>query len=195
MSRLARGSGSAGVLVAVAILSLGLLLVAPAATRLDRAAPAARYLAATFQALRFDAVARHRHLGLYFEPATGGRVWWKVEDGNGNGLRTAEIRSGVDPRVEGPYRLGALVERARLGFPPGGPFPRIPPGRGAIAQAAGPVQFGRAELISFGPLGASSTGTVYVTDGHRRLYGVVLYGRTGRVRVWRFDTGVRRWRL
>jgi hypothetical protein len=108
-------------------------------------------------------------------------------DGNGNGLRTAEVGGGVDPVVAGPQRLEAELSGARLGFPDAGPFPKIPPGVGSITDTVDPVQFGNTDLVSFGPLGSSSSGTIYVTDGRHVLFGVVLYGRSGRVRVWRLD--------
>ena len=57
------------------------------------------------------------------------------------------------------------------------------------------MRFGRSDLISFGPLGTASGGTLYLTDSRHRLYAVVLYGRTARVRVWRYDTREGRWKL
>ena len=137
----------------------------------------------------------NRSHGLYFESLGQGWAWWEVRDGNGNGLRTAEVRSGTDPILSGPHRLEQSVEHVTLGFPPNGPFPEVPPKSGSIRDTTDPVQFGRSNLISFGPLGTSSSGTVYVTDGRHRVYGVVLYGRTARIRVWRYDTRGGQWKL
>jgi len=178
----------------LAVVSLGALAAVPAAANLDRAAPAARHLATCLLALRFRAVAANRTLGLEFERDAEGWFWWQVEDGNGNGLRSAELGSGIDRRTGGPFRLERIVEHARLGFPPAVSIPRVPPGAGAL-DLSDPIQFGRSDLVSFGPLGTASSGTLYLTDGRHRLYGVVLYGRSARVRVWRFDTREGRWKL
>jgi hypothetical protein len=58
-----------------------------------------------------------------------------------------------------------------------------------------PIRFGRGDLVAFSPLGSSSSGTIYLTDGRSELWAVVLYGATARVRVWRFDRTAGRWRL
>jgi hypothetical protein len=55
------------------------------------------------------------------------------------------------------------------------------------------VRFGRSTIVSFGPTGSASSGTVYVTDGLQGLYAVVLFGPTARLRVWRFDPVEGRW--
>jgi prepilin-type N-terminal cleavage/methylation domain-containing protein len=82
-----------------------------------RAGAGARQVASTLQALRFKSVARRKALGLYFERRGDAWIWLEVEDGNGNDLRTAEVRSGVDPTRSGPH-ASIAVGSARLGFPP-----------------------------------------------------------------------------
>jgi hypothetical protein len=57
------------------------------------------------------------------------------------------------------------------------------------------VRFGRSDLISFSPGGSASSGTLYVTDGRRGFYAVVLFGPTARLRVWRYRPEERRWTL
>jgi hypothetical protein len=71
-------------------------------------------------------------------------------------------------------------------------IPEIPPRRGTISGVDDPVQFGRSDLVAFSPLGTASSGTLYVTDG-RELFGIVLFGATARVRVWRYDGGTNEW--
>jgi hypothetical protein len=83
----------------------------------------------------------------------------------------------------------------RLGFPGAGPFPRIPPRPGNIPHLDDPVQFGRSNIVSFSPIGASSSGTLYVTDGRDALYGVLLFGPSSRIRVWRFERSSGEWSL
>ncbi len=183
-------------LAALTVAGLLLSWTAPIAARIVsdvRTAAAAREFAMLFHAMRWRSVSENRNVGLYFERSAGGWQWWQVDDGNGNGLRTAEVRNGVDPKRSGPYRLEANHRGVRLGFPQGNPVPDIPPRRGLLA-GGDPIRFGRSDLISFGPRGRSSSGTLFVTDGHRRLYGVLLYGATTRVRVWRWDREEQRWR-
>lgn len=193
-----RGVTLAETLVALAILAAAALVVVPAGADLlssARAEAGAREMAVTFQALRFRSVALRKYRGLLFERRGPEWVYFEVEDGNGNGLRTAEVRSGTDRTVSGPHRLGERVERASPGFPPGGPYPEVPPGRAPMDESSDPVRFGSSDLISFSPAGSASSGTLYVTDRRNGLAAVVLYGPTARVRVWRFDSGSRRWSL
>jgi type II secretory pathway pseudopilin PulG len=193
-----RGLQLIELLVVVALIGLTCAAVLPSIAELrtaGRGAAAAREMALTFQALRWKSVTQNRNHGLLFTVQDGGWVWFEVADGNGNGLSSAEIRRGVDLTLSGPHRLEARVSGVHLGFPPGGAVPRIPPKRGTIDDLTDPVRFGRSDLISFSPLGSASSGTLYLTDGRSGLFGVVLFGPTARVRVWRFDRRTGRWTL
>ena len=186
------------IFLALAILAAAAAVAVPAGADLlssARAEAGASAMATTFRALRFKSVALHRCRGLLFERSGTGWIYREVEDGNGNGLRTAEVRSGVDRTVSGPHRLEDDVEKATPGIPPGGPFPEIPPGRETLTESSDPVQFGSSDLVSFSPAGSASSGTLYVTDRRNGLAAVVLYGPTARVRVWRFNSWTRRWSL
>src|SRR6185295_16708703 len=122
-------------------------------------------------------------------------MWYEVRDDNGNGLRVAEVKKGVDATLSGPHRLEDSVERVTLGFPPIGSIPKIPPDSGTIAGLEDPIRIGSTDLLTFSPLGTASSGTLYVTDGRNALYAIVLYGKTARLRVWRFDAWRRKWTL
>jgi prepilin-type N-terminal cleavage/methylation domain-containing protein len=192
------GMTLAEILVALAILGAAAIVAVPAGADLLSAARAeagAREMATTFRALRFKSVALRRYRGLLFERRGRGWIFWEVEDGNGNGLRTSEVKSGVDRTVSGPHRLEEEIEKATPGIPPGGPFPEVPPGRENLDDSSDPVQFGSSDLISFSPAGSASSGTLYVTDRRNGLAAVVLYGPTARVRVWRWSAWGRRWSL
>jgi prepilin-type N-terminal cleavage/methylation domain-containing protein len=178
-----------GILTSV-LLPTGAEMVADA-----RAAAGAREMAATLQALRWKAVSANRSYGLFFSLDQRGWHWLVVRDGNGNGLRTAEVRSGTDPAVSGPHRMEDRVDGLYLGFPPVQSLPAIPPRSGSISNLADPVKFGNSNLISFSPWGTASSGTLYLTDRRHALRAVVLFGPTVRVRVWRFDTREARWKL
>lgn len=182
------------VFLVAAVLALAL----PAASLLresGRSGAGARLMAGQLAAMRWRSVTLRKGHGLLFERDDEGWLWRIVEDGNGNGLRTAEVKRGVDPLLSGPHRLERSVEHVRLGFPPGGPFPRIPPKRGVITDTEDPIQFGRSNLVGFSPLGDASSGTLYVTDGREGLHGIVLFGPTARLRIWRYDPRSRTWSL
>ncbi len=196
--RFQRGLCLAEMLVVLVLGLVGMTFAMPSLAHLrdgGRAAAGARCMVSTFRALRSKSVTLRRARGLLFEQTSDGWIWWEVEDGNGNDLRVAEVRSGVDPIRSGPHRLGELVEHAALGFPPTPAIPRLPPRTGVIDERDGPIQFGKSDLVSFTPLGSASSGTLYVTDGRMGLHAVVLYGPTAKIRVWRYDAGRRRWAI
>jgi len=186
-----------GSIVTLAVAGITLSWAAAIAGRVvadAHTAAAAREFAVLFQALRWTSVSENRNVGLFFEPSGSSWQWWKVRDGNGNGLRSAEVRDGTDVKTSGPYRLENSHRGTRLGFPAGWSFPAIPPQRGVL-NVNDPIRFGRSDLISFSPRGRSSSGTLFITDGRHRLYGVRLYGATTRTRVWRWDDRQAQWRL
>ena len=185
-------------LAVTALIAMSVAVSVPALSTLrerGRTAAGARYLAAELHRMRWESVARRRGMGLWFVQGPQGWEWNVVEDGNGNGLRTAEVRAGVDRTLSGPHRLQASVEGVALGFPPGVVVPEIPPRRGTIPVDADPVRFGRSDLVAFSPMGRSSSGTLYVTDGHHGLFAIVLFGPGTRVRVWRYDHRSETWSL
>jgi prepilin-type N-terminal cleavage/methylation domain-containing protein len=186
-------------LVAVlAILAMAVAVALPAAAMLrdgGRAAAGARTMATLLSSQRWKSVAGHRVRGLQFRNGASGWSWREVADGNGNGLRTAEIARGVDPVLTPDDALGRRVDGVTIGIPPGGPYPEAPPGTETLSAGDDPVRFGRSTLVSFGPEGSASSGTIYVTDGRRGLFAVVLYGPTARLRVWRYKPEERRWTL
>ena len=193
-----RGRSLVELLAALVVLGLLVAISVPTAAEMlaeARAAAGARSVAATLQAMRWKAVSSHRSHGLFFSRDAQGWHWFVVRDGNGNGLRTAEVRAGTDPVLSGPHRLEQRTEGFYLGFPAVASIPAIPPRSGSIANLDDPVKFGRSNLISFSPLGTASSGTLYLTDGRHAVRAVVLFGPSARIRVWRFDTRERRWKL
>ena len=193
--------GAAGVSIAELALVLGLIaavaLGAPSLPKLSfqgRSAAAARHLSAELEAVRWMAVASGRSHGLLFERDAAGWSWRRVVDGNGNGIRRSEVARGTDRVLGGPRRLAQRVAGTRLGFPGPGPFPRIPPARGSLTDVEDPVRFGSGDLVSFSPRGSGSSGTLYLTGARDELYAVVLYGRTARRTIRRFDARSNQWK-
>ena len=58
-----------------------------------------------FRAVRSRAIMRGAHAGVKFTRAGNTWIYSLYEDGNGNGIRSAEIASGVDRRYSGPSML------------------------------------------------------------------------------------------
>jgi len=191
-----KGFTLAETLVALAIVGIAVAVALPAAASLrdaGRAAAGARRMATLLSQLRWKSVAERRTQGFQFRRGSNGWTWREVADGNGNGLRTADINRGVDPVLRPDRRLEDEIEHVTLGFPPGGTYPEAPPGTQVLGPGDDPVRFGVSGLVSFGPLGSASSGTLYVTDGRGALYAVVQFGPTARLRVWRFLPEERRW--
>ena len=158
-----------------------------------RTAAGARLLVVRLQGIRAKSISRGLSHGLLFERDDLGWFWFDIVDGDGDGLRAADLRKGIDRKLSGPHRLGDLLPHVDLGFPLGQSIPRVPPRRGWIRDLQRPVRLGNSSILAFSPLGTSSSGTLYVSDGGRGLMAIVLYGRTGRIRVWRHDAEGERW--
>ena len=109
-------------------------------------------------------------------------------DGNRNGVRAAEVASGLDRRVAGPVMLASGAPGVRVGINPG--VPAIPPEAG-ILDPADPIRFGRADMLSFSPIGTATPGTFYLA-GEGIQAGVRVNGESARVRLMVCRGG--RWR-
>ena len=111
--------------------------------------------------------------------ATAPARWRVLVDGNGNGITTADISSGIDPPIttwtwvfrEGVARLA--VERD---------LPAADDG-GVIAAGSAPVRLGAVPRIVFTARGTSSAGSLYVAGAGGRAYAIRLLGTTQRVRL------------
>jgi prepilin-type N-terminal cleavage/methylation domain-containing protein len=192
------GFSLAELLVVVAVAAVVALLVYPAilqATARLRVELAAAELVAVLRQARAEATRRGCYVGVRFDTEENGRVTWALyRDGNGNGIRNAEIASGIDPRIGPHRRLTHLGRGVGFGFPPG-IVPRDPGDpRRRLDRLDEPIRFGRSDIASFGPLGTSSPGSLYFTDGRRELAVVRVFHRTGKVKVLRYDAEVEQWK-
>jgi prepilin-type N-terminal cleavage/methylation domain-containing protein len=182
-----RGFSFAELLVATGIVAV---LALPAMARLDvglgrvRAEAGARQVAAWLARSRAQALSSGRSAGVRFERTASVIRMERILDGNGNGLRTADLEAGVDRRLGAPVRLEALVPGARFGVDAA--LPAID-GGASLPAGADPVRFGGSDVASFSARGTSTPGTVYVCGSDREQYAVRVLGATGRIRVLRFD--------
>ncbi len=115
-------------------------------------------------------------------------------DGDGDGVRNADISAGVDPEVRPPRRLAHLGSRIRFGFP-AGKAPRDPGNpRRRLDRLDDPIRFNRSDLASFNRRGTATPGTIYLTDGRRHLAAVRVNNRSGKISVLLYDPAQEVWR-
>ncbi|MEE8138909.1 MAG: GspH/FimT family pseudopilin [Thermoanaerobaculia bacterium] len=186
------------VVVILAIIGLVSTLGLPSLLRLTRSQRvglAAAELVGVLRTARSQAIRYSSRVGVKFRVGDDGRVSFALyRDGDGDGVRTRDIASGVDPQVA-PFReLAHLGRDVRFGFPPG-PAPRDPGNpRRRLGRLDDPIRFNRSDLASFDPLGGSTPGSLYLTDGRYHLKVVRVFGYTGKVKVLSYDPGSETWR-
>lgn len=151
-----------------------------------RAAGAARHVAARIAMTRLEAVRRSSSVALRFQQQGRDYAFTPFLDGNGNGLRAADINNGVDHPLGPTERLGDQFGDAGFGLLPG-----IPDLDGVVGNEDG-VRIGPSAFLSVSSNGSCTGGTIYV-HGRRTQYAVRVLGATGRVRFFRYDTGTGRW--
>ncbi len=139
---------------------------------------------------RADAIALESNQAVKFTQRDG--VWYYAiySDGNGNGVLNAEINSGVDPIVEGPYALFNAGSIGQVGFPAQGvadPDTGVQIDPGALA-----VNFNRSTLCSFSAVGSGTPGSIYLTNGSDAMM-IRSSGDSGHIRVMTYNSLRRQW--
>jgi hypothetical protein len=152
-----------------------------------RTAMAARYVASRIMEARMRAVSGSADVALRFAPAGDDYVYTLYADGNGNGVRNAEIASGVDRPIGAPEQLGQHFRDAKFGL-----APDVPDADGARGNPDG-VRIGSARILTTSPDGTATSGTLYV-QGRRGQYAVRILGATARTRLLRYDPGAGQWK-
>jgi hypothetical protein len=136
------------------------------------------------------AISTGRNVGLKFRRNGDRWEWTAYADGNGNGVRTADIASGVDKPV-------AAYTWPRNDVLPGILGPRVPdPGQSGsfLANPSDPIRFNASDICSFSPIGESTPGSVYLWDGHDRMAVVRVYGRSAKLRTLYYRRGDTGWK-
>ena len=151
-----------------------------------RAAGAARHMAARIATIRLDAVRRAATVALRFEPRGTDYAFTTFVDGNGNGIRTADITAGVDTPIAAADLLRNHFPGVTFGLRSG-----VPDLDGGLGSTNG-VRIGSTPFLSSAPNGSCTSGTLYL-HGRRRQYAIRILGATGRVRLFAFENGARRW--
>jgi hypothetical protein len=197
MKRGERGAALAQLLVALAVLGLAVGVSLPTvarAVRDNRLRAATREMVSAFRIARHRALAESGTRGLVFRRVGEDWSYTLHADGDGDGLRQQDVDRGIDPRLDRPRHLSDRHPTIRPGFLPVERIRRVPPARGFLRDLDDPVRFGNSDLVSFSARGRCSSGTLYLTDGRRGQWAIVLYGVTGRLRVLRYDPETERWR-
>lgn len=192
-----RANGAAGVsmlelMFVVALMTTVTAMAVPqvlAGVDGSRARGAARYVAMRMHLARSTAVSRTVHVGVRFRRIATGYEFTMHADGNGNGIRTADVRSGVDAPIDGPERLSYHFNGVEFGVAPGLP----PVDSSSAAPGTDPIKFGSSDIVSCSPIGACTSGSVYVLGRGGAQYVVRVLGETGRIRVLRFDVRTGKW--
>lgn len=138
------------------------------------------YMRSLIRQVRAQAAANNCYMGIVFEDVDGQPELAIYLDGNSNGIRRADVRSGVDKKIRGPWLLSSVFPGVRYGAPPQGTSPPFPK-----------LRIGRSRILSFSPIGTSTSGTLFLSNEHSTVAAVILYGGTGRVRTARYRGG--RW--
>ena len=154
-----------------------------------RASGAARYVSTRLHRTRMEAIMRSTSVAMHFAQTPGGYSYAVYQDGNGNGVLTQDIRSGVDRRINEPERLRDHFAGVDFGAVPGLP-PIDPTGPG---PGDDPIRLGAGSLASFTALGTSSSGTVYIRGRRDAQYAVRIFGDTGKTRMLKFVHRTGRW--
>jgi type II secretory pathway pseudopilin PulG len=193
-----QGFQLAELVVSLAVLAVLLMLTLPALAHFSaglRLRLAAAELEASLRSARSSAIRLGTEVAVKFRLRADGTYTWAVyRDGNGNGVLNRDITAGTDPLISPPRVLEELGKQMRFGFPPGlaARDPSDPSKR--LRFADDPIRFNESDLASFGPLGTSTPGSLYVTDGQSRLMAVRVFGRTGKVKVIAYDFDAEVWK-
>ena len=147
----------------------------------------AREITVLMERCRWKAMNERRYAGIVFGYRNGIYQASMHADSNGNGIRTAEVNTGIDPLVERPVELSRSADDIRAGIL-NATIPQVPPRLGFIPQPDDPIKFGSSNIASFSPMGDSSSGTLYLEcASQKQMYAIVIYGATARMNVWRFS--------
>lgn len=173
-------------LISLAILGLMVCVAVPAfATyrRKNSIIVAARSLEMTLRFVRSRAITRSANAGIKFTGSGNDWTFAVYDDGDNDGIRNDDIRTGVDPMAGTPAPLMPQLQCARVGLLP---YAIKDPDGDPLPPTKSPVAFGTSAICSFSPIGSGTPGSIYVTTDLGDLYCIRVLGPTGRVRILRY---------
>lgn len=151
----------------------------------------AHYLAAQVQRARLEALKRATAVAARVELVDGRASVQLFVDGNGNGVLKKDIDKAIDVPLTALDWLDARARHVSLRI--NQPIEDVS-GAGSLPAGDDPIRIGNTSLVSFSPLGSSTSGTLYVAAPQGPQMAIRLYGATGRVRVLMFDAQAGQWR-
>jgi len=152
---------------------------------------AAREVSTILTAACGRAVFQGVDVGVKWVLSGGDLVLSVYQDGNGNGVTTADIKKGVDRLVAGPFGLRNKYPGITFSFVPG--FNGTDPGGAAIGDLADPIRFGASNICSFSPVGESSPGSVYLSNRQRRQAAVRVTPANAKIQVFTWHGKTLKW--
>jgi prepilin-type N-terminal cleavage/methylation domain-containing protein len=193
VSRQQRGLSLIELLTVMAIIGLVLGITLPSFGNMRRRAAlqaASMELRSQFHLARSRAIARHMNCGVKFLQQDGEWQFAVYDDGDGDGVRSDDIKSGKDPLVKPPRVLLPSSRAVTIGLLD---ITIKDPDGDLLTPTKSPVVFNSSTICSFSPLGESTPGTIYLTDRGTDLYAVRVYGASAKIRVLRYERGTGKW--
>jgi type II secretory pathway pseudopilin PulG len=154
-----------------------------------RARSAADHLASLFHLARMEALKRHVNVALRFSGDGAQPGYALYADGNGNGVRTVDIESGADRSIRSIEHLGNQFPGVGIQLDQG-----VPDLDGEAWTRSDGVRVGASRMVSFSPVGTSTSGSIYVLGRRQRQFAVRVLGPMGRIRTFEYAQAAGRWR-
>lgn len=158
----------------------------------ERTIIGAQFVAGQLQRARLESLKRGRSVAVRFEVVNDRTRFQLFVDGDGDGVRQADVDDLIDAPVT---PLEYLDDRSR-GISlrvnqritdAGGGTEHIEPGADAL-------RIGNTALLAFSPIGGATSGTLYVAGHRGPQMALRVFGGTGRVRLMTYDPQARQWR-
>ena len=149
-----------------------------------------RYLAGQLQRARLESLRRARAVAVRIE-VVGSRTALRLfADGDGDGVLQVDIDLGIDRPLTAPAWLDDHASGISLRI-----NQKVTDISGASTLEPGddPLRIGNTSLVTFSPVGSSTSGTLYVAAPQGPQMAVRVFGATARVRVLMFDARMQLW--
>lgn len=144
-----------------------------------------------FTRARAEAVFLGTDVGVKWVNSGGDIVFTIYRDGNGNGITTADITSGRDPLLAGPFSMQKKYPAVTFSFLPG--FSGTDPNGNPIGLLTDPIRFGSGSICTFTPNGRASPGSIYLSNGLERQSLVRVSPISTRIQIFDWQPGARKW--
>lgn len=157
----------------------------------ERTIIGAQVLSGQLQRARIESLKRARAAAVRLEVIDDRTTMQLFIDGDSDGVRQADVDSGIDP----PLAPIEYLDQHARGMSLRINQPIIDAGGGAeLRPGDDPLRIGNTALLAFSPYGSATSGTLYVAGHRGPQMALRVFGATGRVRMMTFDARARQWR-